>query len=182
MSICPNHRSKTQTASTPITPTPGATSGTLNSVHEILVQDPTGTSLVRSRPLLPLQLPCISKNRKPSPSPSNLRHYLGFCLTLFNTIRSRKMQQRSIWSDSTRLPPAHTTESVGLCLGLQLQLRLEPVPMSSQKNHHSFVPQSPWKLPHQERQCIRNTATSIPAAFQTIQLSNKEFYSFISSA
>lgn len=147
MSICPNHRSETQKALTPITPTPGATSGTLISVHEILVQDPTGTNLVRSRPLLPLQLACIPQNRKPSPSPSNLRHYLGFSLTFFNTIRSRKMQQRSIWSDlPTSLLP--TPRSVGLCLGLHLQLRLQPLPMLPQKNHQSFVPQSPCKLPH----------------------------------
>lgn len=111
-------------------------------MHEILVQDPTGTSLIRSRPLLPLQLVCTPQNKRRSPSPSNLRHYLSFCLTLSNTIRSRKMQQRSIWSRSTHPPPTHIS-----ALDCIYNWGSSPLPMLSRKNHHSFVPQSPESFP-----------------------------------
>lgn len=167
-----------QKAHTPVSLPPGAASWTLNSVQKILAQDPTATSLVRSRPLLPLQLACIPQNRKQSPSPSNLRHYLSFCLTSFNPIRSRKMQQRRIWSDlSTSLLPTFQ-KVLGCALDCIYNWGSSPLPCYPKRTTTVLCLSPPASFPI--RQYIGNTATSIPAASQTIQFSKKEFYSFIS--
>lgn len=142
----------------------------------MLAQDPTGTSLVRSFSHYSwLANPKIESKVHPPPiqniifvqphsTPSDLR-------------KCSKEASGQIYPPPSC--PHHTKCWAVLWI---YNWGSSPLPTLSPKNHHRSVPQCPCKLPHQQRQCAGNTTTSIPAAFQTIQFSNKEFYSFISPA
>lgn len=68
---------------------------------------------------------------------------LSFYSTSFNTIRSRKMQQRSIWSDlpTSLLPTA--LKVLGCVLHCIYNWGSSPLPLLPQKSYHSFTCLSP---------------------------------------
>lgn len=107
---------------------------------------------------------------------------LSFYLTSFKIIRSRKMQQRSIWSDLPTFLLPRAQKVLGCALDCICNWGSSPFLCYPKRTTTVLCASVPYNLPHQEKQCIGNTTTSIPAAFPNIQFSSKEFCSFTSTA